>query len=296
LFLLPGKGGLSAQSPGRVFFTEEIKTIEKNLKAENVSASQRRTALIRQARLFQLTGNLENAARSWTAAAAADPDKPDDNALLEGAFCFFGLGELEKAENGAKAVLQRGKEGKTLTKAAYLNAQIEAFRSEDLAPLIELAADAAYESYRPAIYYTLWKLSGTDRYKTRLIAEYPLSPEALLVKDGSAGTVKAAIFPSPLWLFFPGRSALALDGREEEQARTPPSRSPGALQTGLFGKEENAKAMAARLKTAGFEAAVTQRAANDGGAYWVVTVPAGPDINRTIAQLKEKGFDSFPIF
>jgi cell division septation protein DedD len=67
------------------------------------------------------------------------------------------------------------------------------------------------------------------------------------------------------------------------------------LQTGLFSKEENAQEQADRLKVAGFEGIIKERDVK-GTTYWAVNVVPGSDINRTILQLHEKGFDSFPVF
>jgi hypothetical protein len=50
-----------------------------------------------------------------------------------------------------------------------------------------------------------------------------------------------------------------------------------------------------RLKSAGFTPALVRRP-GESAEYWVVTVPAGQDINRTIAELKNAGFESFPVF
>ncbi|MDR2485057.1 MAG: SPOR domain-containing protein [Treponema sp.] len=300
LCLLAAGGGASvaAQNIGRVFLIEEIRNIENTLKTPKLSVAERYEVLIRQARLFQLIGNLEGAARSWMDAAAADQEKQDPRALLEGAFCFFAIGEMDKAEAAVKTVIRTGKDQHLICRAVYLSAQIEAFRSGDLSSLIELISDSEYEQYRPAIYYTLWKFSGTDRYKTRLLTEYPLSPEAFIVKEAASDKAVVHISPSAMWLLFPGRDNAVLEASAEHPAPSSVTgeRRPIALQTGLFSREENAKAMAERLKTAGFEAVITRRTANDEGIYWVVTVPAGIDIHRTTAQLKDKGFDSFPVF
>ncbi|MDR0569075.1 MAG: SPOR domain-containing protein [Spirochaetaceae bacterium] len=279
---------VSAQTRGKTFLREEIQRLSSALKNSGVSGTQRRELLTRQARLYQLNGDFEEAAKAWSGAAQADQEKRDDTALLEEGFCLFALGELEKAETAGRTALAGAKDSAIQHRAKYLLAQVEAFRSGDVSPLIELISDPGYDRYKPGIYYTVWKFSGADRYKTRLLSEYPSSPEAMLMKN--AGPVR--IFPSPLWVFFPGRSFAGLDGEEDSA----PERAPGAIQTGLFGKEENARAMAVRLTAAGFDAKVTERAADDGGSYWVVTVPPGPDINRTIASLKEKGFESFPVF
>ena len=293
---------MAAQNTGRVFLIEEIRKIENTLKTSKLSVAERYDMLIRQARLFQLIGNLEGAARSWMDAAAADQEKQDPRALLEGAFCFFAMGEMDKAEAAVKTVIRAVKDRELICRAVYLSAQIEAFRSGDLSSLIELISDSEYEQYRPVIYYTLWKFSGTDRYKTRLLTEYPLSPEALIVKEAASDKAVVHISPSAMWLLFPGRDTMVLESPLETSTEHPASssgtgeRRPIALQTGLFSREENAKVMAERLKTAGFEAVITRRTTNDGGIYWMVTVPTGIDIHRTTVQLKDKGFDSFPVF
>jgi hypothetical protein len=178
--------------------------------------------------------------------------------------------------------------------------------------------DPGYGDLKPAVYYTLWKISGADTYRNRLLAEYPSSPEARIIEDGQ--TVAAR--PLALWVLFPGRegilqgapvisapSAPASAGSVPAAsvlAANPPARAPegsaasggreaAVLQTGLFSREENARAMAERLKTAGFEARISPRTVN-GTAYWAVSVPSGPEINGTILALKNAGFESFPVY
>ena len=62
------------------------------------------------------------------------------------------------------------------------------------------------------------------------------------------------------------------------------------LQTGLFSRQANAQAQAEGLTQAGFSPSIEQR-----GEMWVVTVSAGADTNRAIKELKDAGFDSFPL-
>jgi tetratricopeptide (TPR) repeat protein len=260
-----------------------MQTLASNLKTPGLSGGKRQELLIRQARLYQLAGNLEEAAKTWEAAAFADSKGRNDRALLEGALCLFALGEFERAETASQMVLSGTKDMENQQRAKYLLAQIEAFQSGDGSSLIELISQAGFDRFKPGIYYTLWKIAGADRYRSRLLAEYPGSPEALMLKNPGA----VSLFPSPGWLLFPGRGKLSLG---------PGAESSGLVQTGLFGREANAQAQADRLKAAGFEARITPRASKDGLSYWAVTVPSGPDVNRTIALLKEKGFDSFPVF
>jgi hypothetical protein len=52
--------------------------------------------------------------------------------------------------------------------------------------------------------------------------------------------------------------------------------------------------MAERLQGAGFTPTISRKPVN-GAEHWIVTVPAGPDPNKTAQDLKRAGFDSFPV-
>jgi tetratricopeptide (TPR) repeat protein len=260
-------------------------------KAENLprNPAEKYEALLRLARLFQLSGNPERAAAAWIEAANAAPDGRDDRALLEGCRILIALGEYEKAGEGIRAALASGREK---IRAGYLAALYNAFRGDDSA-LIRMAGDPDFAPYRSEIYYTLWKISGARHWKTRLLEEFPQSPEAMIAA-GAEG-VSPAI--TAHWLLFPGRESAAL------AAPPPPAAASGGqtpetgafLQTGLYGKEENALSMVERLKKAGFDAGLRRRTVN-GAGYWAAAVPPGPDMNGTIRLLKEAGFESFPVY
>jgi cell division septation protein DedD len=73
-----------------------------------------------------------------------------------------------------------------------------------------------------------------------------------------------------------------------------PVTSAVVLQTGVFSREANARAQIEILQKAGF-AATTSRKMVNGAEHWAVVVPAGQDSNKTAADLKKAGFDSFPV-
>jgi tetratricopeptide (TPR) repeat protein len=252
----------------------------EKLEQPQVNPAHKHDALARLARLSQLSGNREKAAQTWSEATGADPARKDDSALLEASRLYLSLGEYEKAEAGIHALLS----GSRNEEALLLDAQLAAFQTGDLQALTRLAAAPAWASWRSGIYYTLWKISGAQTWKTKLLAEYPQSPEARIAR-GSPNTAAAA---TPQWLLFPGREPPALP------ASPPAAASTGFLQAGLFSREENARALADRLAGAGFRPQLTHRQAS-GGEYWAVTVPGGADINRTLRELKNAGFESFPI-
>jgi hypothetical protein len=284
--------GLYAQHSDRILLVEEIRRLEETVKVSKLSIGERQEAFIRLAQIFQLTGNFGRAATAWNDAVLADPQNRHDSAVLEGAFCFVALGELDQAQAQVKSLLQSSQVG-TRLKARYLNAQIQAFRSGALEPLQALLDDPDYERFIPGIYYTLWKLSNTERYKTRLLSIYPQSPEARIL--GASGNELVSPLPLALWLLFPGREQVSLAAPVQDAPGPTAGKETQVLQTGLFSREANAQAMASKLKAAGFEAAVTPRIVK-GKSYWAVTVLSGPDIQKTMVNLQEKGFESFPVF
>ena len=291
-----------------VFLAEEIKTAEKIIQTPQVSGADKHAAFLRLAKLLRLSGNIEKAAAAWTDAAFAEPGKRDDDALLEAAYCFIAIGEMEKAEASIKTVLLTGTNSAALFRARYLTAQLQAFRANETALLVNLAHDPNYEHYKPAIYYTLCTVFHDERYKAQLLLEYPSSPEALIVK----GDPSAVATDSAMWLLFPARelvsagSALPTAAETTPRPTLSPSAQPGptsaqsalspsstVLQTGLFSVELNARAQIVQLNAAGFQTLLQERTVN-GRQYWAVLVVPGADAEQTMRQLKQKGFDSFP--
>lgn len=306
LLLPPGGAYLYGQSGSGepVLAAAEMQSLKKKSTDPGLPAAERHEALVRLARLSRLSGDLESAARFWTEAALVEPDRRDDQALLEAARCSVAMGEPDKAEANVQRVLRTARDAGILRHARYLDAQIKAFRSGDISALALLVEDPGYSEYKAALYYTQWKISGDSRYKSRLLTECPESPEARIA-GSEGGAVSAA--PLALWFLFPGREALTLapapagespplsPADQSPQVQTAGGAAPAVLQTGLFSREENARSLVERLKRAGFQADITRRGIK-GTGYWAVTVPAGNDMGRTIIRLKDAGFESFPVF
>ena len=252
--------------------------------AANNVAGDRYNSFMRLARLNQLAGNTEAALRAYEGALSVSPG--DSRALLEQGRLYISFGEYEKANAAIQSLLAglSGPEngGRDLSiQSLYLAAQIGVFQSGDTRPLEAMAEEAAFAAYRSGIYYTLWKITGRESYLNLLAADFPQSPEAWIT-SGRIGSD-----PTPLWLLFPGRDSIA--AAPQNRVLQPPF-----LQTGLFSREENARAHAESLGRSGFEAQVTGRRVNNAD-YWAVIVSGGTDINAEIKKLKDAGFDSFPV-
>jgi tetratricopeptide (TPR) repeat protein len=299
--LLAGAGlPLAAQNSGGTSLASELERLEKSAQ----TPAQKKDALVSLGLLYRLSGSREKAAQAYAGAGRSDAANIDGVSLLEAAKLYISLGEYEEAAACVNAVLSaKAMTESVLSGARLLNAELEAFKTGNTRPLAAFAADPVYAFCRSGIYYTLWRLSGAsdasgaDAWKTKLLAEYPQSPEAL----AAAAAPGVTLAVSPQWLLFSGRDALVLQSPAAAPpavAETAPAAvAPGAavLQTGLFGREENAKAMASRLSGAGFTPRIVLRRVNESD-YWAVTVPGAPDVNRTILALKDAGFESFPVF
>jgi hypothetical protein len=310
LILTPVLYAQNAGVPPGIPMGSELQNIEKILASPGISASERYDALVRLALLRQLAGDAESAAASWLEAASSanraglEPDS-GDTALIAGAFCLASMGEWERAAAALVPPLASGRQGPVIRQARYLDACLKAWASGDLSPLGKLAGNPEYAELRPAIYYTLWKtadgnpgLAGGpagdgETWKTRLLLEFPQSPEGRIAASENGGGLISAK-PSPLWLLLPGGLGTETTFSPARPRNAEDTSAVKLLQTGLFSGEANARAQAERLTSAGFSPSLIQRNVN-GAVYWAVTVPAGEDTSRTIRELKNAGFESFPL-
>jgi len=292
--------------PSSAALAAEISRLEKLTLGPAGSAQagaalkERYNAFLNLVRLHRLSGNSEAALKTCADALAVFPG--EGRLLLEQGRLLLSQGEYEKAGEVIKVFLRSGLDNELVLQGRYLDAQIIAFRSGDTQALALLADDPDFAEYHSGICYTLWKLTGLSSWKTRLTAEFPRSPEAKIA--ASAAGVDSA--PTPLWLLFPGRESITLaPAASSPETQVPPavpaaqpasgqSQDSVLLQCGLFGREDNAKAMSESLKKAGFQPQVSMRNVN-GNDRWAVTVPGGKDMNATIKLLKDAGFESFPV-
>jgi hypothetical protein len=284
-------GAVSAQNG--VSMSSEMQSAEKIIARPDSAPSERQDAFARLARLRQLAGDVEGAARNWLEAATAVPDKIDDGALLACAYCLAAMGEWDRASAALAPLLSKE------PRAMFLELVIKARKTGDASALAAITDKLEYSPLKSEMYFMLWKLSdGEETWKRRLLAECPESPEARLAADEAQ--TKVIVKASPFWLFMNSLSQVETASffpAIEVQPASPQSLEPAAirLQTGLFRQRANAQAQAEKLKKAGFSPSMEQRSVN-GNEAWAVTVPAGLDVSRSIKDLRDSGFDgSFPV-
>ena len=82
-----------------------------------------------------------------------------------------------------------------------------------------------------------------------------------------------------------------------DNANPPELEKSTAIQTGSFRDAENARYMQRTLEEEGFTALVTQARVGEAIYYRVlVPIPFGESEERIILQLKEKGFEGYPVY
>jgi cell division septation protein DedD len=305
----------------------EIKNMEKTVNKQGVSPSQKHETLVRLARLKQLSGDIEGAAKNWFEAAAAIPGSVDDEALLACAGCLAAMGEWDRASAALEPIVSK------IQRARFLDTAIKAIQSGDELPLAALAANPQFSQMKSEIYFMLWKISKeqtAESWRGKLLAEFPQSPEGRLAAVESSSTI--IVRPTPFWFFASGLDSLPLTAETyttrqntaqkpastentpvqkstqvvsqttassaQPQNSTPKTTSAQAavpaagikLQTGKYSIQANADKQMDKLRLAGFTPFMEKR-----DEYWFVMVPAEADQGRTISELRKAGFDSFPV-
>jgi len=282
-------------SQSGMLLAAEASSIEKKLSDPKLAPAERKNALENLARLYELSGNAEGSAEAWKEAAIAVPGKTDLGNLLKSAQYLAAMGEFDRAFALLQPVLASG-DRSLLTRARLVAAQMEALKTGTTVVLETLLSNPDFAVHKPALYYTIWKISEDTAVRTRMLsrldAEFPQSPEARIIRDDKAVSAAPAVFWLLSGLEYGARtgSVPAVLAVENSQAVG----QSGMLQTGVFGRQENARLQAERLRKAGFNPAVTKKTVN-GKVHWMVVVSSGTDPSRTMQLLKDKGFDSFPV-
>ncbi|MDR1095590.1 MAG: hypothetical protein LBL31_04320 [Spirochaetaceae bacterium] len=195
---------LSLSAQESFSFQTETARLREAIASARSSPRQKHDLLVELAGILQLSGDNEAAAAAWKDAAAAVPGERDERAILEMVACLMAVGEWDEASNAVRLVLLTSRDAPVMLRAKYLGAQIEAFTKGDTVALEFYLEDPDYAPLKPAIYYTLYITTRNETYKSRLIAEFPASPETRLLTDD------ATPFPGAMWLLYPGRENITI--------------------------------------------------------------------------------------
>lgn len=256
---------------------------------------------------------------NWYAKAAGIPGSPAQDALTSEQLVLAAIrsalsgGDYETAEAYLTSI--RGSKNqetaayvKLYTAWAYLSrAETQEDLVEPIALLNSYATMPLMETVRPAVYLTLWYVTGLDTWKTKLSTEFPNAPETAVTSG------KAEILPSPFWFFLPQTETTSLAqsssaqkettvAEEKKVAITPEVSASDSSehkivcqQLGFFRSKENASRLMERVRQAGFSPELKEETRASGTTYFVVTVPEDSSGNTGL-KLKTAGFECYPVF
>jgi tetratricopeptide (TPR) repeat protein len=277
------------------------------------------------ARLYELSGRLDEARQSYEASFRLKPDEWDFESLLRAARLHLEFGAFAESIRRARLVIQgsqsasRRAAARLVIAEAYLSEGNAQSAQEELnkTERAQLLGDPAGILLAIRVADALGRTGKAEEYLQRLTLQYPDSPEAAIALGDTA---QIAAFPSPLQLSRLPESdiALSLDA-PEESAGSPPAAgmsSPSEndppksderrddaetsffLQTGSFSVEENARYMREDLLKLGFEP-IVRSVIRDGARYYQVLVPVVDDSREAAEELmgriQQRGFDGFLV-
>lgn len=271
--------------------------------------------------LQEALSQYDEAHRSYAAAAGMSGGdavgmvkKSNAQLILDAARCALCAGDYKTADAYLAAAAQNSSDPAT-------EAQIKLYRQWSKLSHAEAETEiadavAAMKSYlelqqmkalKPSLLFTLWYLTGDEKYAAALDKEFPKSAEAALASG------RVHLLPSPFWYFIPHKETAKSSRPAESQAtlhdaaaktaepeleKLPAAKTeehPLKQQLGLFRDKENADSFIARLKRKGFHAYTQKEVRASGTTYFLVLVDENAE--GTIAeQLRTAGFECYPVF
>lgn len=242
------------------------------------------------------------------------PKKSNEEIVLDAIRCALSSGDYMTADSYLNSAVRNTRNEKI---QAYIklytqwSALCRAEKVDDIQePLVMLQAYLKLDSMeclRPAIYLTLWYLTGDKSYSQQIASKYPKSPEAAIVK----GDVQ--LLPTPFWFFVPksgeaeqgtgsyadtssssGTSSSAVNETSSSQGQSAASSKITKWQLGLFRTQSNAKLLVDELKSKGFEAYTTSETRASGTTYYIVLVNEDKSGNMA-DKLRNAGYDCYAV-
>lgn len=299
---------------------ESLSYLKDQVAKMNLPAEKRATYVF-IATLEEQMALYDQAQKSYAQAAsiaAGDaegmPKKSNEEIVLDAIRCALSSGDYMTADSYLNSAVRNTRNQKI---QAYIklytqwSALCRAEKVDDIQePLVMLQAYLKLDSMeclRPAIYLTLWYLTGDKSYSQQLASKYPKSPEAAIVK----GDVQ--LLPTPFWFFVPktgeaeqgtgsyadtssssGTSSSAANETSSSQGQSAASSKTTKWQLGLFKTQSNAKLLVDELKSKGFEAYTTSETRASGTTYYIVLVNEDKSGNMA-DKLRNAGYDCYAV-
>ena len=288
---------------------------------------ERHTLLINMARLEEQTGKLQKSQLHYQSAAFTGHMSRDYYALYHSMLILIELGDYDYAMVQARQIMSES--GDTLlTRRSSLQTarilQLQGRQTEALTIVEELSSER--KSLPADVLYTGWTIcsampdeinraaEAAAEFRTELKNRFPDSPEYGLLtgKNSAVHTVELSLGLrggktdkdlTVKKLTDAGKASASEEKSAENKSEDRPDETSAepekstAIQTGSFRDAENARYMQRTLEDEGFTVLVTQAKTGEATYYRVlVPIPFDGSEEQLILQLKEKGFEGYPVY
>lgn len=280
---------------------------------ESASESDRRSILIFLASLYEQISDFEKARENFVKAAAISAGdaenmqkKTNEQLVLDAVRCALSSGDSETADRYLNSAVRNSKDEKIQAYIKLYSQWSSLCRAENQDEIQEpveiLRAYTKINSMKsvyPAIYLTLWYITGEDEYSDALKNQFGESVEAAIVKGD------ANLLPTPFWFFVP-KSGQAepesgtlnvqiSDSRQEnEKIMNSESEKTKIWQLGLFRSKNNAELLVQELKQKGFECYIESEKRASGTTYFLVLTKEN-ESNSKADALRSAGYEITPF-
>ena len=282
---------------------ESISHLSKNIPSLKTDADKKAAFSILGA-MQEQAGKYEDAKQSYAAGAALAGATNSERLVIAAVRCALNAGDFESAQSFLASSVKNSKDAGivALVKlygqwAVLCKANNVGETEQAVATLKSFVDDKTMESVQPSVLLTLWHVTGSSAYSSKLKSQFPQSPEAKIVKG------EVSMLPTPFWFFMP-RTESALPDIAEIPAEKPPAAPEKPMasgekvvreQLGLFRDVSNANALVQKAKEKGFDAKIVSETRPSGNVYYIVVVDE--DEGRTVGKkLRTAGFECYPVF
>ena len=268
------------------------------------SAKEKRELLAAFADFEEGAGLYESAAAHY--AQAAEVGGADGaqyfGLCLDAARCFMYVNDVQKANALIEKTLANCFDSATLFRARFYAACAQLSREDSDAAIAQLRAYLSIEGFAPffpQILFILWYAAQDADAGALLVASYPSSAEAAIVRG------EASVLPRAFWYLMPtGRKPKSEDTGSPGAATADAGASSGRgishsvtgrwQQTGFFSSRANAQVQSEELGKAGFRVFIREERRPTGDVFFSVLIPED-DAGSTAIRLREIGFESYLI-
>ncbi|QTQ15790.1 SPOR domain-containing protein [Treponema parvum] len=302
---------IAAESAKKATVEKSVEFIEESLR-KVTAAADKRALYIFLGSLYEQLARYDSARESYAAAAgiaAGDvenmPKKSNEQLVLDAVRCALSLGDGALADSYLNSAV-RNSDDKEIQAYIKLYSQwsslCKADKPSDVDETVVLlkayAQMPSMETVRPAVFLTLWYLTGEEEYSAKLKKDFPSSMEAAIVSG------KVQLMPAPFWFFVPhSPSALSKITDSAIIDEFPSERSSSAAAVSASAAGSDAPAAGATLSqsapdsTKGSAAPAVSQAAQDSESEKPLYLQLGlfrerENAQTLVSRLVEKGFAS----